>query len=94
MRVKGGRVRALGVLERLDQLHILRDVPLGLSELAQKVILELLELDGEFVLLLDQDCLLLLEIRPLLRHNLVGMLGLGFRFPEDTIFQGLELFWF
>mmetsp|Transcript_20164 Transcript_20164/g.48101 ORF Transcript_20164/g.48101 Transcript_20164/m.48101 type:complete len:711 (+) Transcript_20164:1150-3282(+) len=62
--------RALRVLEGLNQRHILRDVALRLRELPQQIIFQLLQLHGKVVLLLDQHRLLLLKIRPLLRHHL------------------------
>lgn len=38
---------ALGLLQRLDQGHVLRDVPLGGAQLVQQVVLKLLQLDRE-----------------------------------------------
>mmetsp|Transcript_14419 Transcript_14419/g.26593 ORF Transcript_14419/g.26593 Transcript_14419/m.26593 type:complete len:213 (-) Transcript_14419:5183-5821(-) len=44
----------LGLLESLDELDVLGDVTLGRGKLGQDVVLELLDLYGEAVLLLDQ----------------------------------------
>ena len=60
---------ALGLLERLDEHHILGQVALGVGKLRQQRVLQLLELNGELVVLHDERRLGLLQVGALLVHH-------------------------
>ena len=60
---------ALRLLEALDQHHVLGYVTLRVGELREEAVLNLLEFDGELIVLDDDVRLGSLQVRPLLVHD-------------------------